>query len=307
MDGRQQLGMAVLKEVSCEPDGAFGEREVSRYRVLYPGYWQLYEAVKKDDDTVTIELITEGESSLPHIPLHPVYGRKTGFFTGRPPLLEIADISLAHMRKYSDLSVYLHLCRPLTVFKRRDRSKTIQQMSAFGYIEILPDEDAQILEATGAPLQMVREDLQDLEGWMSRLGTSLLAKKGGPARTATEEILEHVREDSDLAVAARSLKDAIEAAFASMAQYMAPGTPSGGSIELGTSMEDLQLDAAQLRALHEMTQGQQPVLAVETLHSILQRAGKLPADFSSEKEMERLQLQADDIGNRLLDKFEKGL
>ena len=305
--GQVRLARAILKEEVTRPKGLYGEEDVTRYRVLYPGYWQLYEKVLEEGQPPRMDLISEGETNLPFIPLHPVYGRKTGFFTSRPPLLEIADISIAHMRKYADYSVYLHLCRPLNVFKRRDRTRKISEMSAFGYVDLLPDEDAKVVEPTGAPLQMVRQDLEDLEDWISRLGTSLLAKKGGPARTATEEILEHVREDSDLAVAARSLKDGIEAAFGSMMAYQDPaGMPSGGSVELGTEMADLQLDANQIRVLHEMTQGATPVLAIETLHAILQRAGKLPADFESAKELERLQVQSDALGRNLLDQFNRG-
>lgn len=305
VDGYEYLDLVVLKEVCCEDDGKFGEREVVRYRELRPGFWTLYEEQTVDGKT-TYPTVDEGESSLPYIPFHPVYGRKTGFLTSRPPLLEIADLSIVHMRKYSDLSVYLNMCRPLHIFKRADKTKKIQDMSAHGYLDFGPNDSAEILEATGAPLKMAQEDLMRLEEWMDRLGTAVVAKKSGPAKTATEEVLDRVREDSDLAVAARSLKDAIEATFASMIRYKQPDATDGGSVELGAAMEDLQLDGQQLKTLYDMTQGATPVLAIETLHAILQRAGKLPADFDSEEEMQRLQLQTDSLGSSLLDKFTKG-
>lgn len=305
VDGYEYLDLVVLKEARSVAEGDFGERESVCYRVLRPGSWELFEERTVDGKTV-YSRIADGESSLSYIPFHPVYAGKTGFLTSRPPLLEIADLSIVHMRKYSDLSVYLNMCRPIHVFKRVDRSKKVQEMSAHGYMDLGVNESAEILEATGAPLKIAREDLAQLEEWMDRLGSAVVAKKTGPAKTATEELFDRVREDSDLAVAARSLKDAIEATFTSMIRYRQPDAPSGGSVELGGAMEDLQIDAAQLKTIYEMTQGPTPVLAVETLHSIMERAGQLPADFDSQEEIARLQTQSDHLGTTLLDKFGKG-
>jgi hypothetical protein len=109
--GRRVLRQITFEECSYEPDSRYGEKEVKRYRVLRPGFWELYRETKTENGTDYI-LETAGESSLSEIPVAVIYGRKTGYLTSKPPLLDLAEINLGHYQKYSDYSEGLRMCIP---------------------------------------------------------------------------------------------------------------------------------------------------------------------------------------------------
>src|SRR5262249_37669337 len=68
INGQSRLVMVVLRERSDEPDGEYGKQEVTRYRVLRPGSWELYREIT---DGMRKEIVFEngGLTSLSEIPL----------------------------------------------------------------------------------------------------------------------------------------------------------------------------------------------------------------------------------------------
>src|SRR5262249_45119914 len=114
--GRRVLDQITFEECSYEPNGEYGEEEVKRYRVLRPGYWELYREIKTETGADYI-VEAAGESSLSEIPLAVIYGRKTGYLTSKPPLLDLALINIGHYQKYSDYSEGLRMCIPQLCFK----------------------------------------------------------------------------------------------------------------------------------------------------------------------------------------------
>jgi hypothetical protein len=68
---------------------------------------------------------------------------------------------------------------------------------------------------------------------------------------ATEIFANHVETDSDLATAARSLKDGLELALKFTAQYGDPKATSGGSVE-GLELDQLTLSAQEMQAYSGM-------------------------------------------------------
>ncbi len=287
-DGK--LAQITFVEKTCEPDGDFGEVDVVRYRVLRPGSWQLWKEVKdeKGNRAVIPDPDTpEGQTSLDEIPVAVVYGRKCRPLVSRPPLLDMAVVNIAHWQKYSDYSTYLHLCsRPLWVFIGLLDSLDIKTFGAHS-IQMLPQgADAKVVETSGAALGAAREDLKDLEDIMAKLGLSVLAEKT-PNSTATEALLSSVREDSDLATAARSLQDCLELALKWTAQYLGPTATTGGSVEMGATMEEMTLSAQEIQAYSQAVAANQ--LSLETMWAVLAQAGRLPEDFNADEEARRIE------------------
>jgi hypothetical protein len=308
VNGQARLDLIVFRECSQEPDGEYGEKEVVRYRVLRrklvdvetsPGVigqevqvvWELYREVKNETtgekDVVLDPDTPGGATSLPEIPVAIIYGRKKGFLKSQPPLLDLALINIAHYQKYSDFSIYLHIAsRPILWFKNRNTNVTVEVMSAYKAIDVGSDGHVDYAETTGAALGAASQDIKDLEERMSILGLSLLVKRTGAQTTATEERNDQIEESSDLETAARSMRDAIEQCLKFHAQYLNPKAASGGSVELGASLDALTLTP------EEMTFWTNAVAAGlyshETVWEVIGKGGKHPAGWTVEKEKQRL-------------------
>jgi len=284
--GRQMLYQITFEECSTEPDGEYGEKDVKRYRVLRPGYWELWEEVDVDTKKEYV-LVGEGESSLSKIPIAVVYGRKTGMLTSKPPLLDLAHINIAHFQKYSDYSEGLRMCIPQFCLKGVDATKDIAVIGHHTFHVVRPDGDVWFAEPTGAGLEPQRKDIQDLEAQMARLGLAIMSpnSQAQPQKTATEVFANHIETDSDLATAARSLKDGLELALTFTAQYSDPIATSGGSVE-GLEIDQLTLNAQEMQAYSGMQAAGQ--FSLQTFWEVLGRAGRLPENFDPEVEEQRI-------------------
>jgi uncharacterized protein DUF4055 len=301
--GRRILQQITFEACGYEPDGEYGEKEVKRYRVLKPGFWELYRETKTETGTDYV-LEAAGESSLSEIPVAVIYGRKTGYFISKPPLLDLALINIGHYQKYSDYSEGLRMCIPQLCFKGIDANQSIQVIGHHTFHVVRPEGDVWFAEPTGAGLEPQRQDLQDLEAQMARLGLAIMAPNSpSPEKTATEVFANHVETDSDLATAARSLKDGLEQALKFTAQYGDPKAVSGGSVE-GLEIDQLTLTDREMQAYSGMQAAGQ--LSLQTLWEILERAGRLPENFDAKVEEQRVKAEAKARSDAFLRDFERG-
>ena len=289
-DGQQVLTLLVLQENTIEPDGVYGEANVTRYRVLQPGRWEIYREVLTEKRQTEYILEDAGVTSLPYIPVAPIYSRKIGNFTSRPFLIDLAFLNIAHFQKYDDYSLYLHIAsRPILWFRGRNQAKAIEPIGPYVFFDVDQINGyVDFAETTGSALGAARTDLEDLKAQMASMGLSLLVSPSTHTTTATEQLISKMRSDSDLAMAARSLQDAAELALSYTAEYM--GITDGGSLELATVADSLMITAQEMQAWSQMVATGQ--LSLETLWSILERTGKLPADFDPEVEHERIEEMA---------------
>lgn len=304
INGQSVLTLLVLEEESTEPDGLYGEEEVCRYRVLRPGSWQLYREIESIGGKVEYVLEAEGVTPLSVIPVAPIYARRTGNLTSKPFLLDLAMLNLTHYQKYSDYSTYLHIAsRPVLWFRGRNQAKPLEPIGPYTFFDVDQDNGhVDFAETTGAALSAARTDLEDLKTQMAILGLSLLAGPSPQPTTATEQLISKVQSDSDLATAARSLKDALEQCLLLTAVYL--GLPEGGSIELESMADGLFLQPADLQAYSAMVANGQ--LSLETMWAVLERAGRLPEDFDPELESQRIIERQTNVGDALLTAFDRG-
>jgi hypothetical protein len=247
-----------------------------------------------------------GPTSLSEIPVAVAYSRKLGYLVSQPPLLDLAMTNISHYQKYSDFSTYLHIAsRPILWFCGRDTSKKIESIGAYVCFDVAENGEVAFAETTGAALAAASQGIKDLEGRMAVMGLSVVQGETKPQpTTATEELLEHVREESDLATAARSLNDAIELAPKFHAQYLDPKATDGGSVELGATIEQLTLSPQELQVYSAMVASKQ--LSLDTLWSLMQRAEKLPADFNADNEKKQIEIEAAAMADRMMQAFESG-
>lgn len=304
VNGRSRLGLLVLHEEIIEPDGEYGEKKVNRYRVLRPGSFQIYREVLTQGARREYVLEEEGALTLPEIPVAVVYSRKTGYLTSRPFLLDLALLNITHYQKYSDYSTYLHIAsRPVLWFRGRNQSKQLEPIGPYTFFDVDQDNGhVDFAETTGDALDAARTDLEDLKAQMAILGLSLLLGPSNSPTTATEQLIQKVQSDSDLATAARSLKDAVELALDYTAQYL--NLDESGSIEIESIADGLFLTPQDLQAYSTMLANRQ--ISMETMWAVLQRAGRLPEDFDAIAERERILADQTNLGENLLAAFDRG-
>lgn len=311
VNGQTRLSLVVFKEVSQEPDGDYGEQAVTRYRVLRPGSWELYREVEnKGEKTLVPDPDSPGGfTSLQEIPVAIVYTRKYGVLRSRPPLLDLALTNIAHYQKYSDFSIYLHIAsRPLLWFRGRNTATKVETVGAYTYFDVGDNGMVDFAETTGAALKAASADIKDIEARMSIMGLSLLVKRTGGPITATEERHDELEESSDLATAARSLRDAVELALKFHAQYLNPSATTGGNVELGSSLDELTLTPEEMAAWSNMVAAGQ--YTVETMWDVFGKAGKNPTDFDPKQEKQRLKEDAQakvELAEVAMRKFESGV
>lgn len=323
-----KLVQATFREATTEPDGPFGEKQVVRYRVLRPGSWELW--IEQTDPVAKKTSVVQetgpdgqpiqGETPLNEIPVALATSSEAGAFSTTPKLLDLALINLLHYAESSDYRIYLHISsRPVLWTTGYD--KPVAHIGPYELFKLKDGGRMEFAETSGAALGSARQDLLDLQEQMAMLSVSMLAAKK-PANTATEELLDSVKEESDLMTVARSVKDAIESALRWTAQYLEAArvfdaSPariaqiSGGSVDLGSRMEDLVLPPDEMRVYNEMA-GR--IFSTETIRRMVAKARRevMPEDYSEADEAARLRaeqaaasLAAQELGAAALGAFDR--
>lgn len=301
VNGKPKLMQIVFQECSLEPDGAFGEKQVTRYRVLRPGSWEIWIETEEQGKKVT-RLESDGVTSLDEIPVSVVYSDQTGMLESRPLLIELAHIVLSHYGKEADFNIYEHIAsKPILCERGGDPNKTIQ---AIGPYEVMRGQDEKyhvwFAESSGAAMESCRKTITGLEERMALFGQSLLISKS-TARTATESIQDDVAEKSPLQTAADSLKDGIEQALMFTAKFADKNAATGGSANLG-KLETLTMAPEMARVIFDAMGSK---LSLETGYKWIQN-GKLPENFNPEEEADNVQTQAKQNAIDAMNAFNQG-
>jgi hypothetical protein len=183
-----------------------------------------------------------GELSLDAVPIACVYTNRTGFYLGRPPLMDLAELNIEHWRKRSDLNNIIHICNvpfmlatgfgggmdPETGMPAKEIKISVRKL-----IQTKNDSaDIKWIEHAGSTINTALDDLARLEARMERLSSSLVTGRSGTP-TATATAINAAEANADLKQMALALQDAINTALFFTAGYL--GLPSYGKCEVNTS------------------------------------------------------------------------
>lgn len=225
--GNSHLDRVRIRERVVEADGLWGERTIEQIRVLSPGAYALY---RRPESATTganeWQQVAGGETSYPGLPLFTLYANRCGFMLGRPSLMDLAWLNLAHWQSSSDQRHILHVARVPILFGRNlaDNGSDIEigpNRLIFGNGD---GADLKFVEHSGAAIAAGRQDLLDLEDRMAVLGLDLL--RGRPGReTATARALDAERADCALAAVVRRLETLLEHCLAAMTSSQATILP----------------------------------------------------------------------------------
>jgi hypothetical protein len=288
INGKEVLMQLRLLESVTEDDGDFGEKNIEQVRVLIPGAWATY----RSNDKGVWALHDQGITSISFIPFVPVYGHRTGFMTGKPPLIELAHMNVKHWNSQSDQDTILHVARvPILFLKCFPDTFTLTVGGGAAIKADSPEADGKFIEHTGAAIEAGKVSLDDLKEEMRQAGAELLVIKPGTV-TATQHSNENAVGMCALQRITNDLKDALDLALQYCAEWV--GLPDGGSVTLFTDFGSATLAEASAELLLKVTQAGK--MSDESLHTELQRRGIRSPDVDWPTEKERIEAQGPALG-----------
>lgn len=286
---KRELSMLVLRESESVATGKFIREQEIRYRAYFLTNgvvsWELYKEVKNDKKETEYILIDSN-----------VYGPKItsipASFIGEPgdepPLMDLAYKNLEHAQTYSDYKTIIHkTCVPIMFTTGVDR-ESFGQIALGASILHMPEKECQVgfAEVQGGSIAASREALQDIETQMATLGLSMLASVNRPKGdvTATEKLLETVKELSGLQVRQDQLKDALERSLQFTAMFSNQET--GGSVTLA-DLTKQTLSPQEIQTLSTMVAD--GTLSLESFLFTLEKNDLLPEDVDAQEELKRIE------------------
>lgn len=294
VNGAEMLTQIRIMECVTEPDGDYAEKEIHQIRVIEPGTWQTFRKSVNE----TWAPYESGTNSLNKITLVPFYVNRTGFMTFSPLLEKLAEINVAHWQSQSDQRNILHVARVPILFMAGFQADDKIAIGASDAIRSSdPNAKVQYVEHSGQAIGAGDKDLENLERQMEAMGLQLLVDKPS-GQSATGEIRDDAKENSPLAMMARSLEDALEQAFGYMGEYLGMPSDSAGEIEVNKDfgVGSLRGDLQQLIAARAARD-----ISRETLWEEMQRRDYLGPMFDPEVEASRLATAAPDVTGAPMD------
>ena len=291
INGVEKLIRLQIKEVVEEPDGDWAVKLIPQIKVLYPGSWATWR--KGSDEEWAIH--ESGPTTLDFIPLIPVYTKRTGFMTGEPPLMKLAELNLCHWQSASDQRNILHVARVPILFGAGFDAEN-------GKVEVGPNTmvtntnpDAKLtyVEHTGKAIEAGHADLKMLEDHMQLCAMEPLMPKTGAA-TATAKAIDTAQSAAVLQSMGEDLSDCLELAVQYTLAWM--GTPEldPGCIEFECDMSNTFGQQADLDTLTKARAAGD--ISRATYCKELQRRDVLSEEFDLEADQEERDKEGPALG-----------
>lgn len=290
-DGRMVLTQVVLRENIEKPVNEYVTERVVQYRVLKRGagaeggdrvtLFEVWQPTAKGDGYVRTD---DGMMDVPEIPFTALVAEASpcgGYMRSVPPLLDLADVNIAHYQVYADHRHALHVASvPILVFVGRDTSNPAVKIAPNVGIDMPVGGSCAYTETKGAALSASRTELQDLEQRAAALGLAMLQRQSRAAETEAAKAIDKSESDSALATIARQAQEAINQASKFHAMWRNKAKPA--TFDISRDFESLTLTAQEVDSFNKLhTDGK---ISLDTLWDMLERGEILPPGFDREKE-----------------------
>jgi hypothetical protein len=223
--GRIEIIDARLRECTTEPDGEFGEKEITQVRRLMPGRWEVWRQSEKKPDEWQIVDFGETKSSAPQVGVNAVLmrtGEPIGAWSCRPPLLDLAFAQVELWKALSNLCEVLeYSASPLLVAKNAGLDASAADGVNIGprcVLQAGADGDWKYISPSADCIREIREHAKDVIADMQRLAMQPSLVR--PGMTATEVGLQAAKAHSALEAWALGLKDALQTAMQRTIPFM---------------------------------------------------------------------------------------
>lgn len=257
MGGKTVVTQLVWEECTMVPDGAFGEKQQKRYRVLWNDNGAVGFSLLEVTDRNQVVVVADGlYPTQQEIPVAEIVtsGRKS-IFESDPPLLDLAFLNITHYQVLSDYLTSMHMtCVPLLftagVQMVDEKGNKIVVGPHSGITANDPQAKAEYVSHSGESLASVKTALDDFKSDMGMLGIAMLAPQKRAAETAEAKRIDKQGSDSALGVSARGFQDGVERALGFTAKYLK--LPSGGSIQINRSFDEQVMDPQTMTAYADL-------------------------------------------------------
>jgi len=208
-DENGKLILIRIAESVTEKIGRFGSKIVKRIRVIEPGKWELFE----EQDDSSAKSIDNGTFSTNEIPIVTyIPGEEITQITGKPPMLDLAEINGSHWSSSSHQRNILSVARVPILFGKLIKLEKMPVGVATMVTSDSKDASMNYIEHTGAAIEAGRNDLKDLEAQMALYGLQQLIPRVGNM-TATEKSITSQEASSSLSTWALNLQSVLQQAF----------------------------------------------------------------------------------------------
>jgi hypothetical protein len=280
-----QLRLMESVEVN---DGAYLTAMIEQVRVLTPSAWETYRKDAKGD-WMPYE---SGITSLDYVPFVPVYGKRTGFMTAEPPLLELAHLNVKHWQSQSDQDTILHVARvPVLAVIGVDDDKWTLTVGASAAIRMPMGSEAKYIEHSGKAIEAGEKSLEALKEEMRQAGAELLVIETGQI-TATQVATENAVGMCALQRITLGVQDCLNTALQYMADWV--GLATGGTVQVFNDFGAMSRSEATAQLVKDMAVAGQ--LSTETAFGEMQRRGVISADLTWKDEQARIESQGPSLG-----------
>lgn len=293
-DGQERLTrIHVREEVEVPGEEDFEVITVERIRVIEPGRVTVWEK----DWNGEWSILMEQETDFTEIPLVTLYTRKEEFMVGTPLMLDVAYLNVKHWQAQSDHHAMVNFLRvPILHAKGFDDGAGGEFQLVIGnnsYIKSGPGSELEWVELTGKNVEMSRDELQDVENTIRKLGSEVLLGQGTGQTTATARALDQAEADIDCAAIANDLEDALNNVLDWLGFWT--NTEEPGSVTTFKDFKALSLDDTSNQQLLDMYMAE--ALSLPTLLEEVQRRGLIAADRNVGEEIALIETEG--IGNVL--------
>jgi len=244
---------------------------------------------KEDSDWVLYE---EYEFSLGFIPLVTFYAHRDDFMLGTPPLLDLADLNIAHWQSTADQRSILTVTRfpILALSGASDEGKELVIGPNRWLYSPDPGGKFYYVEHTGKAIAAGRQDLVDLEEQMAEYGADFLRKRPGNV-TATARALDSAEATSPLMDMTIRFSEALDLVLEYTAAWL--NLPSGGHSELTTDFGPEGADQAELTTLSNTRKDRD--ISRKAYLEELKRRGILTEEYDIEEDATQLEEETMDL------------
>lgn len=170
------------------------------------------------------------------IPFVTIYANKQAAMVSYPPLEDLADLNLKHVRIDSDLQRILHVnCTPFmlaTGFAPKELEDTTIAPNTIIQANN-PGADMKYVEHTGASIALIQTSLDKVQEDMERMSLEMVSRSGGEI-TATEKAITTAEQTSELQEIVRNMESGITHAFQVMMLWAGEDNPQ--EVVIGTEI-----------------------------------------------------------------------
>jgi hypothetical protein len=290
-DPREFLTQVRIREFDVETVG-FAEVVKERIRVLFPGFFQVFEKQQKDkrhkEEWV---LIDEGETGLDFIPLVTFYTNRDGLMIGKSPIEDLTHLNVRWWQSNSDQINVLTVSRfpMLAVAGATDVSGSVLKI---GPRQLMGTKDPNgrfyFVEHQGKSIGAGRQELLDLEEQMASYGAEFLKRKPG-SPTATARALDSAESITPLQDMTIRFIDAVNTALDFTASWIGITGKSdikGGTVTITTDFGPEEIREADIEFL--MNARKIRDISREAMIAEAKRRGLISEDYDSIADVKQL-------------------